>query len=34
MKNKKRQTLWRLFGFLGPWRAAYFASLVGLAWCW
>ena len=31
MKNKKRQTFWRLFGFLGPWRAAYFASLVGLA---
>ena len=31
MKIKKRQTLWRLFGFLGPWRAAYFASLVGLA---
>jgi ATP-binding cassette subfamily B protein len=31
MKNKKRQTFWRLFSFLGPWRAAYFASLVGLA---
>ena len=31
MKNKKRHTLWRLFGFLGKWRAAYIASLVGLA---
>ncbi len=27
----KRQTLWRLFGFLGKYRAAYFASLLGLA---
>jgi len=28
---KRRQTLWRLFGFLKPWRSAYFASLLGLA---
>src|SRR5438067_13834707 len=26
-----RQTLWRLFGFLKPWRSAYFASLLALA---
>ena len=27
----QRQTLWRLFGFLKPWRSLYFASLLGLA---
>ncbi len=29
--NRQRRTLWRLFGFLKPWRSAYFASLIGLA---
>jgi ATP-binding cassette subfamily B protein len=27
----RRNTLWRLFGFLKPYRAVYFASLAGLA---
>jgi len=27
----RRRTLWRLFGFLQPWRLAYFASMLGLA---
>jgi ATP-binding cassette subfamily B protein len=27
----RRQTFWRLLGFLKPWRSAYFASLLGLA---
>ena len=29
--GNRRGTLWRLFGFLQPWRLAYFASMVGLA---
>ncbi|MCL5995584.1 MAG: ABC transporter ATP-binding protein/permease [Chloroflexi bacterium] len=27
----RQRTLWRLFGFLKPWRSIYFASLLGLA---
>ncbi len=29
--GNRRRTLWRLFGFLQPWRLTYFASMLGLA---
>ena len=27
----RRRTLWRMFGFLGPWGVLYWLSLVGVA---
>ncbi|UCC61419.1 MAG: ABC transporter ATP-binding protein [Anaerolineae bacterium] len=29
--KSRRRTLWRMFGFLKPWRTAYLAALLGLA---